>query len=139
MVSAAVPTLQGRDKSRLPANLRPVTPLVKLTDFTGNLSPGVKVAQKRQLVLNEVSTTDGGPAAVLVNNSYFEASLAIPGTPKIAGGPTEIPVEGTTEVYQIINISADAHPMHIHLLQWQLVSRQVIDVDGYLGTISAVS
>ncbi len=129
------------DNSQLPANLRPVNPLVTLTDFNGNLKPGVTAVNKRQIVLNEVSAA-GGPAAVLVNNSFFDAALALPGTPPLpnsntnpptlAGGPTELPVEGTTETFSIINISADAHPIHIHLLQWQLVSRQALDDVGYM-------
>ena len=132
MVSAADPKVNGTDKSLLPANLRPVTPLVKLTDFAGKLSNGVVPVNHRQLVLNEVSA-DGGPAAVLVNNSYFESVLSInPNDPYRAGGPSEIPLEGTTEQFSIINVSADAHPIHIHLLQWQLVSRQTIDDVGYL-------
>ena len=119
------------DNSQLPKILRPVTPLVKLTDFAGNITKGVTPAVKRQLVLNEVSAA-GGPASVLVNNAYFEGALALPGTPQIFGGPTEIPLEGTTEIVKIINISADAHPIHIHLMQWQLVSRQRIDDVGYM-------
>lgn len=125
-------TTTGIDNSQLPVNLRPVTPLVKLTDFAGAVDPAVTPAVKRQLILNEVSTADGGPASVLVNNAYFESALAIPGTPTVFGDLTEIPREGTTEIYQIINISADAHPIHIHLLQWQLVSRQAINDAGYM-------
>lgn len=128
--------VNGKDKSVLPKNLRPVTPLVKLTDFSGNLTTGVTPAVKRQLVLNEVST-DGGPAAALINNAFFDVELALPDAPLKFGGPTEIPVEGTTEIFQIINISADAHPIHIHLTQWQLVSRQAIDVAGYSDAYAA--
>lgn len=127
----------GTDNSLLPVNLRPVTPLVKLTDFQGALTPTVVPDVQRQLVLNEVSTTAGGPAAVLINNAFFDADLAIPGTPLKFGGPTEIPREGTTEIFQIINISADAHPIHIHLTQWQIVSRQDIDVNGYMDAYAA--
>jgi len=129
----------GTDKSAKVSpsfNLRPVTPLVKLTDFKGELAPTVVPDVKRQLLLNEVST-DGGPAAVLINNAFFDVELALPNTPLKFGGPTEIPREGTTELWQIINVSADAHPIHIHLTQWQLVSRQKIDDLGYLNAYSA--
>ena len=78
LVSAADTTQVGTDKSLLPAVLRPDNPLVKLTDFAGSISPGVTVNKHRQIVLNEVSG-DGGPAAVLVNNSYFDAVLSIAG------------------------------------------------------------
>ncbi len=132
-----VNNVPGLDNSMVPNDLRPVTPLRTLTDFAGNLSNGVTPAVKRQIVLNEVSA-DGGPAAVLVNNSYFDAALAITGDPySFAGGPTELLREGTTETFSIINISADAHPIHIHLLQWQLVSRQALTVDGPGGYMAA--
>jgi hypothetical protein len=48
------------------------------------------------------------------------------------GEVTETPVEGTTELWQIINTTEDAHPIHIHLVQFQLVSRQSFDVERYV-------
>ena len=133
-----VNNISGTDNSQVPEDLRPVTPLIALTDFAGNLSNGVNPVVNRQIVLNEVSA-DGGPAAVLVNNSYFDDLLAITGDPyNLAGGPTELLREGTTETFSIINISADAHPIHIHLLQWQLVSRVVLlMLDGYMAAYQA--
>jgi hypothetical protein len=47
-------------------------------------------------------------------------------------GETELPVEGATEIWQIINTTADAHPMHLHLVQFQLVSRQPYNTNNYL-------
>ena len=40
-------------------------------------------------------------------------------------------------VAQVINVSADAHLIHIHLLQWQLVSRRPIDDVAYLNAYGA--
>ena len=31
---------------------------------------------------------------------------------------------GDTELWEIINITADAHPMHTHLASFQIVNRQ---------------
>ena len=31
---------------------------------------------------------------------------------------------GATEVWEIINLTADAHPIHLHLTQFQLINRQ---------------
>ena len=126
MVSKINPLNPGFDNSQVPADLRASNPLVTLTDFNGNLTTGVSPKVKRQIILNEVMAA-GGPASVQVNNMYFESVLAVPGSPYQSGGPTEFMEEGTTELIQIANVSADAHPMHIHLLQWQLVSRQPMD------------
>lgn len=123
--------LVGADNSAVPANLRPSNPMVKLTDFNGNLSAGVTPTVKRQIILNEV-TGAGGPVQVLFNNSHFDVATPIPGAPHEFGGPTEMPLEGTTEMFQIINTTVDAHPIHIHLLQWQLVSRQAFNTAGYM-------
>jgi spore coat protein A len=123
MVSASDHSLSGTDKSLLPANLRS-TPLVKLTDFAGltNVTPLVK----RQLTLNEVMGM-GGPLEVLINNTKWDGN----GMDNTGLGETELPVEGTTELWQIINLTADAHPIHIHLVQFQLVGRQKFNVNNY--------
>jgi len=123
----------GSDKSLLPSILRTANPMIKLTDFAGNLATGVTATLKRQILLNEV-TGAGGPVQVLFNNSHFDEGATSVGTPQGFGGPTEMPLEGTTEVIQIVNTTIDAHPIHIHLLQWQLVSRQAFDRTGYLNT-----
>lgn len=123
--------LVGADNSSLPADLRPSNRMVKLTDFAGNLSAGVTPTVKRQIILNEV-TGPGGPVQVLFNNSHFDAVTPIPGAPHEFGGPTEMPLEGTTELIQIINTTVDAHPIHIHLLQWQLVSRQAFNTANFM-------
>jgi bilirubin oxidase len=38
--------------------------------------------------------------------------------------PTERPAAGSTEVWEIHNFTEDAHPIHIHVTQFQVVSRQ---------------
>ena len=135
MISAVHQANQGKDKgkdmSKIPTNLRPSNALVKLTDFKGGIALGVKIAVKRQLLLNEIAG-EGGPLMVAVNNSHFDEQMAMPGVPYSFGGPTEIPREGTTEIWQIINTTMDAHPMHPHLVQWQLVSRQAFDATAYM-------
>jgi len=133
---AADGTSVPADKSLLAPNLRTANPMVKLTDFAGGFAPGVTPTVKRQILLNEV-TGPGGPVQVLFNNSHFDAITPIPGAPVEFGGPTEMPLEGTTEVIQIINTTVDAHPIHIHLLQWQLVSRQAFNTANYMNAYNA--
>jgi FtsP/CotA-like multicopper oxidase with cupredoxin domain len=48
---------------------------------------------------------------------------------------TENPSVGTTEVWELYNATADAHPMHIHEVLFQVVDRQAIVVDEEGGTV----
>ena len=38
---------------------------------------------------------------------------------------------GSTETWDWINLTVDAHPMHIHLVSFQVLNRQPFDVDNY--------
>ncbi|MFZ2950948.1 MAG: multicopper oxidase domain-containing protein, partial [Desulfuromonadaceae bacterium] len=40
---------------------------------------------------------------------------------------TEAPVLNSTEVWEIFNNTADAHPIHVHLVGFQVVNRQLLD------------
>jgi FtsP/CotA-like multicopper oxidase with cupredoxin domain len=45
-------------------------------------------------------------------------------------GITEhIPAAGNTEIWEIYNFTADAHPMHLHQVAFQVVDRQNLVVD----------
>jgi spore coat protein A, manganese oxidase len=48
---------------------------------------------------------------------------------------TENPAVGATEVWEYYNATADAHPMHIHEVVFQVVNRQAIVVDEENGTV----
>ena len=130
MVSNVYPKKVGPDLSAVPNRLR-LTPIVKFTDFAGKLNTKPDVI--RQLTLNEVMNDDE-PVMVLVNNSRYEPVENMPGMPDMSpmfGDVTEKPVEGTTEKWQIVNLTMDAHPMHLHLVEFQLVSRQNFDEMRY--------
>ena len=45
------------------------------------------------------------------------------------------------EIWKILNLTGDTHPFHIHLVQCQILSRRVYDIDGTgrLGTRNAQS
>jgi FtsP/CotA-like multicopper oxidase with cupredoxin domain len=121
--------------------LRP--PMIRLVNpATGTLAAGVTANQTRQLTLNEVMGP-GGPLEVLVNNTKWDG-LQEPGrvvrsdfTPVTVNGVTEyyseLPNEGDTEVWEIVNLTADAHPIHTHLTQFQLLNRQNFNVNKYNG------
>lgn len=72
----------------------------------------------RYITLNEVMGP-AGPVMVTINGQYFNAPVS------------ETPMEGTTEDWVIINLTADAHPIHTHLVTFQLVNRQPIQTTKY--------
>jgi spore coat protein A len=134
---------------------------------TGTLATGVAVQKTRVLTLNEVmamgkTVTDpvtgvantaypGGPLEVLVNNTKWSGEritgvtngmydfTPLPGsTPDNNGNHlTELPTEGETEIWEIANLTADAHPIHLHLVQFQLINRQRFNMTKYMGDYNA--
>ena len=92
------------------------------------LPPGVPV---RQLTLNE--TFDGyGRLAQLLGTNV--APVAGGGFGRAYMDPTTEAVGvGATEVWQIANLTADTHPIHFHLVNAQIISRQAFG-GNYTGT-----
>jgi spore coat protein A len=44
---------------------------------------------------------------------------------------TETPKAGTVEDWVYVNLTADTHPMHMHLVTFQVIGRTPFDVEGY--------
>ena len=68
-----------------------------------------------------------------------ENTIDINGNPVKAGAmlfhmpTTETPMLGSTEVWEIFNYTADAHPMHLHEVQYQVLGRYMMsqtDING---------
>ena len=90
-----------------------------------SLAPA-SVTNRRILTLTEVMGP-GGPLEILLDGQ------------KWANPVSERPVYGTTEEWIIVNPTADTHPIHLHLVQFQLVSRQRFDVNGYMAEWSMLN
>ncbi len=155
-VSNAVPDpVTGYDPSSGIPIRSPAQILVRLVDPVA-ASPAVKVDKTRQLTLNEVMGP-GGPLEVLVNNTKlsgksvatdpapfgFGATGVRPDFLKVTEGGidtyySELPAEGETELWEIINMTADAHPIHLHLVQFQIMNRQPFNVKGYNAAYNAL-
>jgi FtsP/CotA-like multicopper oxidase with cupredoxin domain len=52
---------------------------------------------------------------------------------------TENPAVGTTEVWELYNATADAHPIHIHEVVFEVVNRQAIVVDEGNQTVQVAT
>jgi FtsP/CotA-like multicopper oxidase with cupredoxin domain len=114
--------------------------MVRLAAGQGFLAPGVQPDKFRRLALIEKEGPDGqggGPAEVLLNNAHYDGISEATGLPitgsKQFNGPnspwiTEVPQIGSTEIWEFVNLTPDAHPIHMHLIQFQVLNRQVFNV-----------
>jgi spore coat protein A, manganese oxidase len=67
-------------------------------------------------------------------NLVFPLSRASPDAGLYTSPVTETPKIGATEVWQIANLTADSHPIHFHLVNAQMISRQAFQANNYNGT-----
>jgi spore coat protein A len=91
-------------------------------------------------LLEEASEFHDGPGEALLGT--------VAGDPNAAPGVwtkhpwedevTENPTVGSTEVWELYNATADAHPMHIHEIAFEVVNRQDIRIDEEAGTVQVV-
>jgi spore coat protein A len=51
---------------------------------------------------------------------------------------TECPMSGSVEVWRIFNLTGDNHPVHFHLVNVQLLSRQPFDVNHFMANNAAL-
>jgi spore coat protein A len=96
------------DQSVLPATLRPV-PRISETD----------AVQERILTLAEHDDAAGNSMQMLLNETHWDMPV------------TEKPVLGSTEIWSFVNLTGDAHPMHLHLVRFQVLDRRPFDLFAY--------
>ena len=46
-------------------------------------------------------------------------------------------VYGTTEAWRFLNLTEDTHPMHVHLVHFQILARDRYDTSGFDSTTGA--
>jgi spore coat protein A, manganese oxidase len=83
----------------------------------------------RTMMLNEILDAAGVPVEVLINNQRFHDAHG----PTIAANPSL----NTSEVWTLVNTTADTHPIHLHLTQFRVLNRQAFNSAGYLTEVSA--
>ena len=104
---------------------------------TGVITPPPTV-KKRFLSLNEYFDAYGRLIQVLGNAAAPYGSpldgtasylnYAPSGLPQSVGSTEEVVKNGDTEVWEIFNNTGDVHPMHFHLVNVQVINRQLFDV-----------
>jgi spore coat protein A, manganese oxidase len=118
--SQALQLMQFRVKARpqtahtgaiaaVPASLRDVARI-----------PAAAATVTRRLTLNNYEDPTTHMMMMLLNGTYWRQPV------------TEKPVLGSVEIWEFINLTDDTHPIHLHLVRFQVLDRQRFDVDEYL-------
>jgi spore coat protein A, manganese oxidase len=119
----------------LPAAFAPTDPFL-VAQTPGVPTPIPAGVATRYLTLNESFDMSGR----LIQNLGTNVAVN-PGAKALAFGrayldaPTEDIPAGTTEVWEIANLTADVHPVHFHLVNVQVLSRQAFSTKQYAGGI----
>lgn len=108
--------LAGKDTSTPPAKLA----LPKIA----RLGPA---SATRQLSLGEMMSMDFEDAPSAAMLGVVEDGMPVH---KMWMNPiTENPAVGATEIWELYNFTEDAHPIHIHQVQFQVINRQELETD----------
>jgi spore coat protein A len=89
------------DNSAVPQKLRPVLPI--------HHTATTKV---RRMILSEHDNKAAEPITLLLNEMSWGAPV------------TEKPLLGSTEIWEFLNLTDDVHPIHLHLVRFQILERQ---------------
>jgi spore coat protein A len=104
--------LSRPDTSTVPAVLAPFEAL--------DLS---QVARERVLSINEMDRpSDGYSMMGMLDGKHWNDAV------------TEDPKAGSMEIWSMANTTGDVHPMHLHLVRFQVLDRRPFDVKNFLAT-----
>jgi spore coat protein A, manganese oxidase len=90
-----------RDESAMPATLRPVPRI-----------PESEAVKERILTLGEKDDIEDNPVMMLLNNAHWDTPV------------TENPKLNSTEIWSFLNFTDDSHPIHLHLVRFQILDRR---------------
>jgi spore coat protein A len=96
------------DASSIPVNLRTIDRIPESAAIT-----------TRTITLNEYLDKIGNSMLMLLNRKRWHEPV------------TETPRLNTTEIWEFVNLTEDLHPMHVHLVRFQVLDRRVFDVFAY--------
>jgi spore coat protein A, manganese oxidase len=88
--------------------------------------PESQSVRERILSLSEHDDPSDNSMQMLLNESHWDMPV------------TESPVLNTTEIWSFVNLAGAAHPIHLHLVRFQVLDRRPFDVFAYNADKSLV-
>ncbi|HST64373.1 MAG TPA: multicopper oxidase domain-containing protein, partial [Mycobacteriales bacterium] len=80
----------------------------------------------RNITLEEVENpVTGEPEFGSLNGRKFDDARGVQERPRL----------GSTEDWRLINLTEDSHPIHVHLVQFQIMDRTPFDADAYSAAL----
>jgi len=107
-----VKPLSSKDTSSVPSQLAPFQPLV----------PTNTTRERLLWITENRRSSDGYVEIGLLGNAHWSDPV------------TEDPRAGSTEIWSFVNATADIHPIHTHLVHFQVLNRQRFDLSTSLAT-----
>lgn len=102
---------KARDDSRVPAVLNAVP-----------RTPASAAMRTRVLTLDEYADCVAEPMLMLLDGKRWHDPVS------------ERPALGSTEVWSLVNLTEDTHPIHLHLVRFQVLDRRPFDVDAWMAS-----
>ncbi len=100
-----------KDTTVVPAQLRDVPRM-----------PEASAVVTRTLTLNDHSDHSGQPMRMLLNDRHWSMPV------------TEKPALDSVEIWSLLNLTDDVHPVHLHLVRFQILDRRPFDQFAYNAT-----
>jgi spore coat protein A len=119
-------TLQDEVRSILQFRVAASEPVAKPVEMPAILRriepiPESAAIRTRTFTLNEYMHPKSHIMLMLLNGQYWHEPV------------TEKPELGSTEIWSFLNTTQDIHPIHLHLVRFQILDRRPFDVDDFLN------
>jgi spore coat protein A len=97
-----------KDGSVVPAKLRPVARIAES-----------EAGKTRILTLGEKDDLAANPMMMLLNNAHWDMPA------------TETPALNSVEIWNLLNFTDDSHPIHLHMVRFQILDRRPFEPEYY--------
>jgi spore coat protein A len=82
-------------------------------------TPESAAVKTRELTLVDYMDASGKTTHMLLNGAHYDMPV------------TESPALNSTEIWTLINLTGEMHPIHLHLVRFQILDRRPFDLEAY--------